>query len=219
MNHYYRRHCSRVSERREILFCCLFSDPTIVGLTIFFLDFCGLGCVALGYDGVRWCSVIFILRSHVFSNPIQRNIIWLIANTLVHAWCIIQAIVSHKSARMLLMCLLCASPQLEKEALKSAGGASKAVAREARREAEVLAGRLLAKCAESKRDLAAISADVALLRSRTGALKPSLSSDLGKDWRLVFASDDDAISVVGTGLHKLPLTRMQVRWECPRYSY
>ncbi|CAN0178857.1 unnamed protein product [Laminaria digitata] len=101
--------------------------------------------------------------------------------------------------------------KLEKEALKSAGGASKAVAREAQREAEVLADGLLEKCAESKRDLAAISADVALLRSQTGALKPSLSSDLGKDWRLVFASDDDAISVVGTGLHKLPLTRMQVR--------
>lgn len=97
--------------------------------------------------------------------------------------------------------------------MKSAGGASKAVAREAQREAQVLADGLLEKCAESKRDLAAISADVALLRSRTGALKPSLSGDLGKDWRLVFASDDDAISVVGTGLHKLPLTRMQVRWE------
>lgn len=126
---------------------------------------------------------------------------------------------------MLLLSQLCAS-QLEKEALKSAGGASKAVAREAQREAEVLADGLLEKCAESKRDLAAISADVALLRSQTGALKPSLSSDLGKDWRLVFASDDDAISVVGTGLHKLPLTRMQVRQERPRnhtpvilYSY
>ena len=95
--------------------------------------------------------------------------------------------------------------------MKSAGGASKALAREAQKEAEVLADGLLAKCAESKRDLAAISANIAELRSRVGALKPALSADLGKDWRLVFASDDDAISVVGTGLHKLPLTRMQVR--------
>lgn len=95
--------------------------------------------------------------------------------------------------------------------MKSAGGASKALAREAQKEAEVLSDGLLAKCAESKRDLAAISASIAQLRSRMGALKPALSADLGKDWRLVFASDDDAISVVGTGLHKLPLTRMQVR--------
>lgn len=94
--------------------------------------------------------------------------------------------------------------------MKYAGGINKNAAREAQREADVVAERLLKTCSEPKRDLGKISADIADLRSRTSMLKPAQSYDLSKDWRLVFASDDDAISVVGTGLHKLPLTRIQV---------
>lgn len=100
---------------------------------------------------------------------------------------------------------------MEKDALKYADGINKNVARETQKEADVIAERLLKTCAEPKRDLTKIAAEIADLRSRTSALKPAQSYELGKDWRLVFASDDDAISVVGTGLHKLPLTRMQVR--------
>lgn len=102
---------------------------------------------------------------------------------------------------------------MEKEALKYADGINKNAAREAQREADVVAERLLKTCSEPKRDLGKIAADIADLRSRTSMLKPAQSYDLSKDWRLVFASDDDAISVVGTGLHKLPLTRIQVRRE------
>lgn len=94
--------------------------------------------------------------------------------------------------------------------MKASGGLTKAAAREAHREADILAEALLKQCVEPKRDVKAIAAGVADLRSRTAALKPAQSADLSKDWRLVFASDDDAICVVGTGLHKLPLTRMQV---------
>ncbi|CAM9179809.1 unnamed protein product, partial [Hapterophycus canaliculatus] len=99
--------------------------------------------------------------------------------------------------------------KLEKDALKYADGINKNVAREAQKEADITAQRLLQACAQPKRDLDKIAADIADLRSRTSALKPAQSYDLSKDWRLVFASDDDVISVVGTGLHKLPLTRMQ----------
>ncbi|CAM9411444.1 unnamed protein product [Scytosiphon promiscuus] len=99
--------------------------------------------------------------------------------------------------------------KLEKDALKYADGINKNVAREAQKEADIIAQRLLKACAEPKRDLDKITADIVDLRSRTSALKPAQSYDLSRDWRLVFASDDDAISVVGTGLHKLPLTRMQ----------
>lgn len=107
--------------------------------------------------------------------------------------------------------LLLVPLQLEKEALKYADGINKNAAREAQREADVVAERLLQACSEPKRDLGKIAADIADLRSRTSMLKPAQSYDLSKDWRLVFASDDDAISVVGTGLHKLPLTRIQVK--------
>ncbi|CAN0507999.1 unnamed protein product [Ectocarpus sp. 12 AP-2014] len=99
--------------------------------------------------------------------------------------------------------------KMEKDALKYADGINKNVARETQKEADVIAERLLKTCAEPKRDLTKIAAEIADLRSRTSALKPAQSYELGKNWRLVFASDDDAISVVGTGLHKLPLTRMQ----------
>lgn len=95
--------------------------------------------------------------------------------------------------------------------MKYADGINKNAAREAQREADVVAERLLQACSEPKRDLGKIAADIADLRSRTSMLKPAQSYDLSKDWRLVFASDDDAISVVGTGLHKLPLTRIQVK--------
>lgn len=100
--------------------------------------------------------------------------------------------------------------QAEKDALKDEGGPTKAVAREAQREADSLAQDLLEKCGGAKRDLGAIATDIENLRSRASALKPAQSFDLSQDWRLVFASDDDAICTVGTGLHKLPLTKMQV---------
>lgn len=110
------------------------------------------------------------------------------------------------------------SAQLEKEALKYADGINKNAAREVQRDADIVAERLLQTCAEPKRDLAKIAADIADLRSKTSSLKPAQSYDLSKDWRLVFASDDDAISTVGTGLHKLPLTRIQVRRKLPTHS-
>lgn len=99
--------------------------------------------------------------------------------------------------------------------MKYADGINKNAAREAQRDADVVAERLLKTCAEPKRDLAKIAAEIADLRSRTSSLKPAQSYDLSKDWRLVFASDDDAISTVGTGLHKLPLTRIQVGQNQP----
>lgn len=106
-------------------------------------------------------------------------------------------------------CYICVL-QAEKDALKDEGGPTKAVAREAQREADSLAQDLLEKCGGAKRDLGAIATDIENLRSRASALKPAQSFDLSQDWRLVFASDDDAICTVGTGLHKLPLTKMQV---------
>ena len=109
--------------------------------------------------------------------------------------------------------------QLEKEALKYADGINKNAAREVQKEADILAERLLKTCTEPKRDLGKIAAEIAGLRSRTSPLKPAQSYELSKDWRLVFASDDDAISVVGTGLHKLPLTRMQVRQDEKKHAH
>lgn len=102
--------------------------------------------------------------------------------------------------------------QLEKEASKAQGSvATKTVARGVQAESDGIADGLLTKCAESKRDVGQIAAVVENLRSLSATLRPAHSPDLNDDWRLVFASDDDAISAVGTGLHKLPLTRMQVR--------
>lgn len=100
--------------------------------------------------------------------------------------------------------------QLEKEALKSVGAFSKTVSRELKKEADILANGLLKKCGEAKRDISGITTVISDLRSKTAALKPAQSVDLMKDWRLVFVTDDDTLSTVGTGLHKLPLTRMQV---------
>lgn len=95
--------------------------------------------------------------------------------------------------------------------MKAEGGPTKTVARETQREANSLALDLLDKCGGAKRDLGAIATDIENLRSQASALKPAQSFDLSQDWKLVFASDDDAICAVGTGLHKLPLTKMQVR--------
>lgn len=105
--------------------------------------------------------------------------------------------------------LLFERAQLEKEALKEGGSRAKLSAVQA--EADDIADGLLDKCVESERNMAAISAVIENLRSLSTTLRPAQSYDLNTDWRLVFASDDDALCAVGTGLHKLPLTRMQAR--------
>ena len=84
--------------------------------------------------------------------------------------------------------------------------------RETQKEADALAEALLKKCKADKLNLSEIDADISNLQSRADALRPSQSVDLAKDWRMVFASDDDALAAVGTGLHRLPLTRMLVRF-------
>lgn len=87
----------------------------------------------------------------------------------------------------------------------------------------MLADALIEKCKADKVNLGSINADISALQSRAEGLKPSQSVDLINDWRMVFASDDDALAAIGTGLHKLPLTRMlvrhllqrRIRCECP----
>lgn len=98
--------------------------------------------------------------------------------------------------------------KLENEGSKVAGGGS-AQSSGVQVEAERIAEGLLEKCGESKRDMGEISAAIENLRSLSTTLRPAQSLDLNDDWRLVFANDDDAMCAVGTGLHKLPLTRMQ----------
>ncbi|CAM9891006.1 unnamed protein product, partial [Phaeothamnion confervicola] len=77
-------------------------------------------------------------------------------------------------------------------------------------EAEAAAGiaAVLEMVTKPKRDLSGIAASIKRLSERSG-LKPAQSPKLLKDWRLVFASSDDGITALGTGLHKLPLTRME----------
>lgn len=101
------------------------------------------------------------------------------------------------------------SAQSEKGALKEGGSGAKLSAIQA--EADDIADGLLDKCVESERNMAAISSVIENLRSLSTSLTPARSPELNADWRLVFASDDDALCAIGTGLHKLPLTRMQAR--------
>lgn len=74
-----------------------------------------------------------------------------------------------------------------------------------------LAEELLEQCSMSERDLTAINGIIQHMRAVSTPLEPARTQDLNHDWRLVFATDNDAISAVGTGLHTLPLTRMQVQ--------
>jgi len=66
---------------------------------------------------------------------------------------------------------------------------------------------------ESGRDLGAIEKlcgdTAALVRSAAPDAALLSPSDLVGDWRLVWVSDDDALCLVGSGLHKLPLTLME----------
>lgn len=50
---------------------------------------------------------------------------------------------------------------------------------------------------------------VALVATDAGLGLSEASSSVMGDWRLVWASSDDALSVVGSGLHKVPLTLME----------
>jgi len=50
---------------------------------------------------------------------------------------------------------------------------------------------------------------VALAATDAGLGLNEASSSVMGDWRLVWASSDDALSVVGSGLHKVPLTLME----------
>jgi hypothetical protein len=70
-----------------------------------------------------------------------------------------------------------------------------------------LAAQLLELCSAPKRDLAAINKAAQELKAQ--ADRPSQSPELTKDWKLVFVTSDDILGAVGTGLHKLPLTRME----------
>eukprot|EP00617_Octactis_speculum_P021279 CAMPEP_0185745138 /NCGR_PEP_ID=MMETSP1174-20130828/3412_1 /TAXON_ID=35687 /ORGANISM="Dictyocha speculum, Strain CCMP1381" /LENGTH=217 /DNA_ID=CAMNT_0028418949 /DNA_START=93 /DNA_END=746 /DNA_ORIENTATION=- len=65
------------------------------------------------------------------------------------------------------------------------------------------------ECSKDERDIAAIyrtsmaAADFASASGREATQK-----DLIGDWKLLFASSDEAIETVGTGLQKMPLTRL-----------
>jgi hypothetical protein len=62
-------------------------------------------------------------------------------------------------------------------------------------------------------DVAAVSRDcealAALTASDFGLTFESRSGMLTGDWKLVWVSADDAIGTLGTGLHRVPLTRLQ----------
>lgn len=44
---------------------------------------------------------------------------------------------------------------------------------------------------------------------KEASLSPSNSPDLYGDWRMVWASSDDALSAVGSGLHRVAMTRLE----------
>ncbi|CAN0357578.1 unnamed protein product [Discosporangium mesarthrocarpum] len=98
-------------------------------------------------------------------------------------------------------------------AVEAAGGTSKQAtseaARNAAREAESLVEGLLSECSADTRDLGAIARNVEGLFALSSTLKPSQSPHIDKDWRLIFVSSDETLATVGTGLHKLPLARME----------
>lgn len=71
-----------------------------------------------------------------------------------------------------------------------------------------LAAELLDLCQAPKRDVPAIDAKVATLKSLSQATSHQQKA-LIKDWRLVFVSNDAMLGTLGTNLHKLPLTRME----------
>lgn len=75
-----------------------------------------------------------------------------------------------------------------------------------------LAADLIEQCSMPERDLECINGIIQHVRAVSTPLEPARSQYLNHDWRLVFATDNDAISAVGTGLHTLPLTRMQVKY-------
>lgn len=75
-----------------------------------------------------------------------------------------------------------------------------------------LAEDLVEQCSMPERDLECINGIIQHVKAVSTPLKPARSQYLNHDWRLVFATDNDAISAVGTGLHTLPLTRMQVKY-------
>jgi hypothetical protein len=72
---------------------------------------------------------------------------------------------------------------------------------------ESISAELLKLCAASKRDVAAIAAAAQQLRSL--GLEGAKSSALNQCWQCIYVSNDEALCSVGTGLHKLPLTRME----------
>lgn len=77
--------------------------------------------------------------------------------------------------------------------------------------ADRLVDALVAECAKERdRDVGAIarlcSETADLVRETPGLLAPS---QVEGDWRLIWVSNDDAFTTIGSGLHKLPLTLME----------
>ena len=73
---------------------------------------------------------------------------------------------------------------------------------------------VLAECEKgANRNVAAVVAwcddAAALVATDAGLALSEASNSAAGDWRLVWASSDDALSVVGSGLHKVPLTLME----------
>uniref|UniRef100_A0A7S2UVC0 Plastid lipid-associated protein/fibrillin conserved domain-containing protein n=1 Tax=Fibrocapsa japonica TaxID=94617 RepID=A0A7S2UVC0_9STRA len=76
-------------------------------------------------------------------------------------------------------------------------------------EAGIVADGLLELCTAEKRDTEKISSVVEELKKYTDSIMPAQSSNLRGDWEVVFVTDADALDHVGTGLRKLPLTKME----------
>ena len=84
---------------------------------------------------------------------------------------------------------------------------SKVVSNEDQRKSDGLADELLRLCQAPRRDISAINGLVAQLRDLSDG--PAQSKALLKDWRLAFVTSDEVLGAVGTGLHKVPFTRME----------
>lgn len=85
-------------------------------------------------------------------------------------------------------------------------GAPAAIGKSQLAEQKALANTLVELCSAPKRDMGAINNAAKELRATQD--RPA-QGELSGDWRLTFVSSNDILGAFGTGLHTLPLTRME----------
>jgi len=103
-------------------------------------------------------------------------------------------------------CLYAKKKSAAKDGNSMENESTKAVAQ---KEADLAAAKLLGLCSQSTRSLEEIAEVINELQELSATTKPAQSAKIYGDWRLAYVSAAAGLDEIGTGLHKLPLTRME----------